>query len=73
MATDGQELRDGKNYGCHVDLNPGEQPDGCVLDYDAPSDCVYAIHGNGRVRKSKWTCEHWKPVEEQEDAANEKV
>jgi hypothetical protein len=20
-------------YGCHVDLTPGEEPDGCVIDY----------------------------------------
>lgn len=42
-------------YGCVVDLAPDEEPDGCVLDYGAPSDCMYA-----KSRRTKWTCPMWR-------------
>ena len=29
-------------FGCHCDLEPGQKPDGCVLDIDRPQDCVHA-------------------------------
>lgn len=59
MADD---VKNGKCYGCHVDLAPDEQPDGCVVDYGAHSDCMYATFASGRKRRSKWTCEHWLPI-----------
>jgi len=44
-------------YGCHVDLMDDEQPDGCVLDYGKPNDCVYA-----KRITDKTQCEYWKPI-----------
>lgn len=46
-----------EKYGCHCDLEEGMEPDGCVLDYGKPEDCVYA-----RLRGSKDKCEYWKPI-----------
>lgn len=56
-------LRDAKlspvvRYGCHCDLEPHMEPDGCVLDYGAPQDCVHA----GRSGATKEGCEYWKPI-----------
>ena len=47
-------------FGCHCDLEPGMEPDGCVLDENAPHHCIYAqkLLDNG---KTKWDCEYWKP------------
>lgn len=59
----GTKVRDGKTYGCHADLGPGEYPDGCVIDYGAPGDCSYGIHKNNNVRTTVWTCPHWKPFD----------
>jgi len=44
-------------YGCHCDLEPHMEPDGCVLDEDRAEDCVYA-----RRHKSKESCEYWQPI-----------
>jgi hypothetical protein len=41
-------------YGCCVDLDDDEAPDGCVLDYGEPADCIFA-----RGRRTKWTCPYW--------------
>ena len=43
-------------YGCHVELLEGDEPDGCVLDYGAPTECLHA-----RGRRTKWTCPYWRP------------
>lgn len=45
-------------YGCHVDLEPGMEPDGCVIDEGALCNCIYAKEG---MRKEQ--CEYWKIVE----------
>ena len=42
-------------YGCHCDLEPGEKPDGCVIDESVRSDCVYASKG---IKKED--CEYWR-------------
>ena len=49
-------------HGCHVDLDPGMKPDGCVLDENRPEKCVYARR---LVREGgdKTTCEYWQPIE----------
>lgn len=57
----GQVEKGGKMYGCHVDLFECE-PDGCVLDYGVPHECIYGTLPSGNVRRSKWTCQHWKQV-----------
>ena len=44
-------------YGCHCDLEPGMEPDGCVLDEGCPQHCIYAA---GLV--DKWECQYWKPI-----------
>ena len=63
--VDGQEIKDGKTYGCHIDLLDGDEPDGCVLDYGAPDDCTMGRTPSGRARRSKWTCKYWKDVKHQ--------
>jgi hypothetical protein len=47
----------GVQYGCHVDLNEGEAPDGCVKDYGADSDCTYAPR-----HRTREGCRYWLPV-----------
>jgi hypothetical protein len=44
-------------HGCHCDLEPGQEPDGCVLDEGRPQDCVYASN-----KALKQECEYWKPI-----------
>lgn len=46
-------------YGCHCDLEPDMEPDGCVLDGEAQNalTCVYAKDG---MRKEQ--CKYWKPI-----------
>jgi hypothetical protein len=44
-------------YGCHVDLEPGDMPDGCVIDTGNLRDCIYAKEG---MRKEQ--CEYWRIV-----------
>lgn len=50
-----------EKFGCHCDLEPGQKPDECVLDFMNSSECVYAeiLVKNG---KSKEQCEYWKPI-----------
>ena len=48
-------------YGCHCDLDPDQEPDGCVLDYDAPSDCRVAMDLVKHSKKRE-DCEYWKPI-----------
>ena len=42
-------------YGCHVDLEPGQEPDGCVIDTGDLFNCIYA---KPNMRKEQ--CEYWK-------------
>lgn len=49
-------------YGCHCDLGPGDQPDGCVLDENPQPHCIYA---GGLI--DKWECKYWRPVLEKID------
>lgn len=51
------KLGSSANWGCHCDLEEGQDPDGCVLDYGRPQDCVYA----GSI-STKQQCEYWRPV-----------
>ena len=41
-------------YGCHVDLEEGQEPDDCVIDSGHLNDCSYAKKG---MRKEQ--CEYW--------------
>ena len=45
-------------FGCHCDLEPDMQPDGCVLDYGKPQDCIHSDCGD----KSK--CPYWHEIKE---------
>lgn len=49
-------------HGCHVDVEDGIEPDGCVLDEGKPEKCIYAkrLHREG---KDKTACEYWQPIE----------
>ena len=44
-------------YGCHVELDPGMEPDKCVIDEGHFDDCIYAKPG---MRKEQ--CEYWRIV-----------
>lgn len=44
-------------YGCHCDIEPGQEPDGCVIDEGRPQDCIYAPKAGRRER-----CEYWRIV-----------
>ena len=46
-------------FGCHCDLEPGQQPDGCVL-FDG-GYCIYALR---LIEQGKGApdCEYWKPI-----------
>jgi len=53
----------GVKHGCFCDLfsmKPGTEPDGCVIDTNTRSDCVYA-----KDRLHKESCEYWKPYTEE--------
>lgn len=44
-------------YGCHVDIEPGIELSGCVIDEGNYHDCIYAKEG---MRKEQ--CKHWRIV-----------
>lgn len=50
---------------CHVDLEPDEEPDACVLDSEwldnggSHGDCRYAVHYGKKAREH---CGEWRPV-----------
>jgi hypothetical protein len=43
------------HYGCHVDLEQGEVPDGCVIDIGDYNGCIHATKG---MRKEQ--CKYWR-------------
>lgn len=47
----------GIKYGCHVDLEHGVEPDGCVKQDGRDSDCLYAPR-----HKTREGCKYWMPV-----------
>lgn len=50
-------------YGCHVDLLPGDKPDGCVFDEPDKrriSDCTQALFLS-RWGRGKDGCKYWAP------------
>jgi len=63
----GYHVRGPEQWGCHCDLEPGAQPDACVLDGRAYlshrepfwCNCVFAekLHKEG---KGKEACKYWK-------------
>ena len=48
-------------YGCHCDLEPGANPDGCVLDYYRPEDCIHAP-AIVAANKGREACHEWRAV-----------
>lgn len=44
--------------GCHLDLEEGQEPDGCVLDEERPEHCIYAKHIDAKQK-----CQYWRPVQ----------
>ncbi len=54
----------GVRYGCHIELDEGEQPDNCVKDYGGDRDCIYA-----QRHRSREACKFWLPIQLGEDAA----
>lgn len=52
------KLAEGRlKYGCHCDLEPGMEPDGCVIDEGIPQLCV---HAKAAARKER--CDYWQVV-----------
>lgn len=52
-----RQQANGIRYGCHVDLDHDEEPDGCVKDYGADSDCIYAPR-----HRTREGCRYWLPT-----------
>jgi len=52
------ELGSDARWGCHCDLEPGMEPDGCVIDDGRSGDCVYASKN-----AVKQQCEYWRPIQ----------
>lgn len=48
---------EGVKYGCHIELAEGEEPDGCVKDYGADKDCIYAPR-----HRTREACKFWRPT-----------
>ena len=49
----------GIEYGCHMDLAPGEEPDDCVInsvDGYIREDCIH-----GHKHRTREGCPHWQP------------
>ena len=46
-------------YGCHVDLEEGQEPDNCVLDGGDVEHCFYAKTYGENARQK---CKEWKPI-----------
>ena len=44
-------------FGCHADLDEGQEPDGCVIDEGKPQNCTYAHR-----YKDKTECAYWRPI-----------
>lgn len=42
---------------CHFDLQPGQEPDACVIDLGHPECCTIALSG-----VAKELCPHWLPI-----------
>ncbi len=61
------EALESVGFGCHCDLEPGQQPDGCILLGDGDS-CVYAekLREQG---KGPGACEYWKPIKPAEQSS----
>lgn len=60
-SGDLEERASEKKYGCYCDLDPGMQPDDCVLDHGEVNGCVYA-QALVNAGKGKEDCHEWKPV-----------
>lgn len=48
------------DYACHIDLEPGQEPDQCVLDIDGVGNYCYYVHKHGTDARKY--CGEWKPV-----------
>ena len=55
------------HYGCHVELEHGAVPDGCVIDTGDYADCIYAKEG---MRKEQ--CKYWRIVTQGEQESVQK-
>ncbi len=53
-------------YGCHVELDPGAEPDGCVIDTGDHYDCIHAKPG-----MIKEQCKYWRIVTTKQADAGE--
>lgn len=51
----------GVKFGCFVDLEEGQAPDGCVIDDVLSGICIYA-----KRHKTREGCPYWREVTESE-------
>lgn len=47
----------GVSYGCHCDLEPGMEPDDCVIERGSRHECVYS-----KSIRVKEECDYWQPI-----------
>ena len=64
VHEDGTVTRDGKRYGCSVDLEEGEEPMGCDLTCGHEFDCTFMHLSSGQRWRSMFTCKNWKVIED---------
>jgi hypothetical protein len=50
---------DGVKFGCHCDLDEGEEPDECYIDLGRLDDCIYAPR-----HRTREGCPYWREVVE---------
>jgi hypothetical protein len=53
----GHRISGDERWGCHVDLDPGQNPDACVLDTQEPDQCTHARELFGGEGRSG--CKYW--------------
>lgn len=55
------DIEFGTKHGCHCDLEEGAEPDDCVFEHNAVSDCRLAMDLQRRG-KGRDDCHEWRPV-----------
>jgi len=55
-------LKGTETYGCHLDLEPGQKTDRCVIDEGTPNECDRAMNLI-REGKTKLNCRYWRIIQ----------
>ena len=59
----GFEFKAPQKFGCHCDLEEGQEPDACVMDSGDDADCIFAEELR-RKKKGKTSCSYWRLIRE---------